>query len=309
MTNKEKYAQLCEREALPLHAQAWWIDAASKGKEWDVIILENNGQIAAAWPYHITRRWRMSAILMPVHTQYSYVYIAPNAPSDTCAKLVNALEETCLKARVGWFQIQGFFPEPLLETLRQHGYTTTPKVTYRIEKIPSSQDLPAFFSENKRRQLRKAKDLQLIDLSISDFYTFQQSCWAAQGKRIDYSTSWAESVLTEVLNHGQGRLLAAQDGNGTLLASVFLAWDYKYAYYLLPSYQPTLKNQGAVAWLTKQALELAQEKGLAFDFEGSMIPSIASSYQQFGGKAVTYQRIEKFYNPFMRIVLWLRQHL
>jgi hypothetical protein len=69
------------------------------------------------------------------------------------------------------------------------------------------------------------------------------------------------------------------------------------------------KKSGAMAWLTAQALEEAHRKGLQFDFEGSMIPSIASSYKQFGGRPVTYHRIEKFLNPFIRVAVRLRQRL
>ena len=93
------------------------------------------------------------------------------------------------------------------------------------------------------------------------------------------------------------------------MAALFLAWDDKYAYYLLPAYNPATKNNGGVAWLTTQALKIAKEKGLSFDFEGSMIPSIASSYRQFGGQAVTYYSIEKFYNPLYKIFIWIHQYL
>ena len=309
MTNRDQYIQLCLQHSMPLHAQAWWLTQTTIGKEWDVCLLKDaEGRIEAAMPYLVIKRLGKRAILMPIHSQYQYVYVSPTASADVYERLAQAWEELCHTQSIGWVQLQGFYPEPMLDALRKQGYTIQERVTYRIEKLPAKEHIADLFSENKRRQLRKAKDLQLRDLSVDEFYAFQQTCWATQGKHIDYPLTWAKAVLTEALQRRQGRLLTAQDPSGDLTASLFLAWDDTYAYYLLPAYRPDARQSG-VAWLTEQALQLAQEKGLAFDFEGSMTPSIASSYRQFGGKPVTYHRIEKFYNPLMRIAIWLRQRL
>lgn len=307
MTNREKYSLLCERESLPLHAQAWWWERASKQHEWDVLFLEDeSGEPLAAMPYQTVRRLGLRAMLMPVHTQYEWVWIRPEAPADIYARLAQALEDLCRAQRIVWVQLQGFLPLPLIEALAARGFCARERVTYRIDTIPSRSELPSLFSENKRRQLRKAKDLRLTDLTPQAFYAFHRTCLAAQGKRIDYREDWADAVLTEAVKRGSGRLLAAQDKEGNNLAALFLAWDDRTAYYLMPTYAPAAKDSGAVAWLTAEALEIARDKGLAFDFEGSMTPSIASSYRQFGGKAVVYHRIEKYYHFLIRCYARLR---
>ena len=310
MTNQEKYFRLCEQQSFPLHAQAWWWKCCTIGKEWDAIIIENaEGQIEAAMPYHIFCRFGIRTMLMPQHSQYLYAYISNNAPKDIYRRLVDNIDNICKKNHVGLLQIQGFFQKQLLEELSKRKFTIRERNTYRIDKIPSLENLPSSFSTNKRRQLRKAVDLQLVDLSVESFYSFERTCWTAQNRQIDYPISWAKAVLSEATKLRQGRLIAAKAKNGALMAALFLAWDDKYAYYLLPAYNPATKNNGGVAWLTTQALKIAKEKGLSFDFEGSMIPSIASSYRQFGGQAVTYYSIEKFYNPLYRIFIWIHQHL
>ena len=54
-------------------------------------------------------------------------------------------------------------------------------------------------------------------------------------------------------------------------------------------------NQGYPA-LICHGIEFAHEKGLSFDFEGSMIPRVARSYRKYGGKPMPYYRIRKVYN-------------
>ena len=54
-----------------------------------------------------------------------------------------------------------------------------------------------------------------------------------------------------------------------------------------------------------EAIRFASEKGLAFDFEGSMIPGVANHYAQFGSTPCYFYEVEKVYNPLFRIVLKL----
>lgn len=306
MTNKEKYIELCERELFPLHAQAWWWEKCTVGKEWDAIILENaDGRIEAAMPYHILKRFCFRVMRMPVHTQYHYVYINPQASNTIYQKLAQAIEEIAHREHLSWVYLQGFYPAAWGEAMRKQGFTIKDRITYHIDEIPTYDELPTLFSVNKRRQLKKAKDMQLVDLSVETFYAFHAHCMHAQKKKIDYPERWAKAVLPEALVRKQGRLIAAQDSNGGLLAAMFLAWDNEYSYFLLPCYDPATKDRGAVAWLTAQALDITRQMGLRFDFEGSMTPSIASSYQQFGGKPVVYNSIEKFYSQPFRMALWL----
>jgi hypothetical protein len=44
-----------------------------------------------------------------------------------------------------------------------------------------------------------------------------------------------------------------------------------------------------------ECIKLAREKGVAFDFEGSMIRGVANHYKQFGSTATQYWSVEKYY--------------
>ena len=309
MTNKEKYILLCEHEKIPLHAQAWWMEAVSHGKRWDSIVVESkeDGHILAAMPYHISHRFGIRRILMPVHTQYSSIYLAPDAPSNIEKLFAEQLDHTCKNERVLWCYLQGFYPTNIRKELHNYGFVVNQRVTYCIHHIHSNEEeLLNIFSQNKRRQLRKAKELRITELSAETFYRFHSNCLKQRGKRIDYSEQWAKNVINEALNRKQGVVLSAYYKNDEIAAAVFLAWDAKTCYYLLPTYNYNYKDSGAMAWLTKEAILLAHNKGLSFDFEGSMTPSIASSYKQFGGMPTHYFSVEKYYIPLPKtIIRWI----
>ena len=79
-------------------------------------------------------------------------------------------------------------------------------------------------------------------------------------------------------------------------------------YYLLPAL--LLNNgseRGAGARLAVECMRLAQAKHIAFDFEGSMTPSIANHYSQFATTATTYYSITKLYNPAFALLLLLNK--
>lgn len=309
MTNREKYIRLCEQRALPLHVQAWWLESSTRKNNWDAIVIEEGERIVAAMPYPMVDRFRLRAILLPVHTQYHGMYIADNAPGDIYERLAEALENVCRKEHICWCLLQGFYPPAFLQALERRGFQIKEKVTYRIDSVPTRAALPAIFSQNKRRQLRKAEGLELDYLDANTFYSFHQECMVKQGKKIDYPYAWAQSVLTRAVQREQGLLLGVRNKERVLVAAMFLAWDEQYAYYLLPTYDPAYKDSGAMAWLTNEALCMTHDKGLRFDFEGSMTPSIASSYQQFGGQKTSYWSIEKTYNPLIKVATMLRRFI
>ena len=80
-------------------------------------------------------------------------------------------------------------------------------------------------------------------------------------------------------------------------------------YYLIPCFDPEYKESGASALLVLEAIKLAREKGVMFDFEGSMISGVAKHYKQFGSKETTYYSVEKYYKWWFRFAMlwnWLR---
>ena len=81
-------------------------------------------------------------------------------------------------------------------------------------------------------------------------------------------------------------------------------------YYLITCYAPAHKDSGAGALLVLEAIKLARQKGVAFDFEGSMIRGVANHYKQFGSTRTLYYSVEKYYKWyfwFANAYNWIRE--
>lgn len=301
------YAELAAQQYVPLFCRAYWLEATAQGKEWDVLAVKgekSSSEIVALLPIHLCRKAWIKMILMPQLTQtFSVVWPTGDVRGQYESSTVELLDKYCHEHHVAYCQMQGFWPEAMRQRFEQLGYSLSTRVTYRIAPGMSREQLVRSYSENKRRQLKRAVGLHLDELSVAAFYAFHSHCLQQQGKRISYTSEFAERLLGTALGHNSCRLLGAKDEEGRLLAAVGLVYDEKVCYYLLPTYDPAYSKTGAMAWLTTEAILWASAQGKIFDFEGSMVPSIARSYREFGGQPETYYLAEKFYSRLF-YVLW-----
>ena len=159
-----------------------------------------------------------------------------------------------------------------------------------------------------KRQLQKALSLHADhQLHIEDFYRFHTQCLQERGKQIAYTREFLLVLDRKTTRLQQRQIIAIRNADNELLAAAFLVWDKHSMYYLIPCYREQYKDSGASALLVLEAIKLAREKGVAFDFEGSMIRGIAQHYKQFGSIATTYYSVERYYRWYFRIaMLWNR---
>ena len=88
MTRKERYIEWAnQQEYMPIYMKPWWLDAVCAGKEWDVLLSEDeNGVILGAMPYLLRKRAWMKYILMPQMTQVGGIWLDPIVTADNWQK-------------------------------------------------------------------------------------------------------------------------------------------------------------------------------------------------------------------------------
>lgn len=308
MTNKDHYYQLCERHDIPLHSQAWWMEATAIGKKWDVLLIHDGEDIIGALPYHLFTKFGQKMIVMPAHTQQVFIWVAEGAKKEIVyEKIVQKIDQLCKKERIRFFYQQGYFEESARMFFLKYKFIIRDRHSYRIDNILTEKELFYSFSSNKQRQIVKAKDMSVQEMSMNNFYTFHQHCLSQRHLKIDYSLTFLQSLSEQAIAHKSGQFMVCKNAHEVPLAAIFLVWDQHICYYLLPTYDYDFKNSGAMAWLTMQAILWARENNLSFDFEGSMNPHIALSYQQFGTYETHYYSIEKWYSNTLHFLFKIYQ--
>lgn len=324
MTNKELYIQWAkQQEELPIFLQPWWIDAVSAGKQWDVLLNfhpSSNPQdrkvedIEAVMPYLYCKRLWMRWIAMPQQTQIGGIWLTRNGGFDKHNKLIDlpSIAEdfaSQLKAlNIHYYYQQFPIGSRMVEPMQALHFKVRERVTYQIEDLHDLNALVNTFSKNKRRQLQKAVSLN-VDYSLTpeQFYNFHRLCMALQKKSISYSREFFLVLQRKSDRKQQSKIIALRNCDGELCAAAFVVWDKQRLYYLIPCYNPLYKESGASALLVLEAIKLAREKGVIFDFEGSMHRGIAEHYKQFGSQKVKYYSVEKYYRPLFWVVLFINK--
>ena len=315
MTNKELYRDFCRTNGeLPLFMQDWWLDAVCAGKQWDVLLnFAPDGTIQAALPYLLRKRAWMTYIVMPQQTQIGGIWLAQNVLSDNDRVATICQDFTQQLASLGLSYYYQHFPinSPAVQHMQALGFKTKERVTYRIEDLSNLDQVINAFSKNKKRQLQKALSLHAdTNMSVEDFYRFHTQCLQEQGKQISYSREFLLVLERKTSRLQQSQILSICNADNEVLAAAFLVWDKHSMYYLIPCYAPAYKDSGASALLVLEAIKLARQKGVSFDFEGSMIRGVANHYKQFGSTRTIYYSVEKYYKWYFWLANaynWIRE--
>jgi hypothetical protein len=313
--NKERYRKLCEEKNLPLFMQAWWFDAVCKpeGKEWNVFLAEEKGEITGAMPYSITKKFGFKFIVTPRGAQYNGIWI--NYPGEMKLhkrysfekQVIDNLIDQLETLKISYYS-QNFHPSfTNWQPFYWRGFKQTTRYTYPITDLSNLETVFNDFSSAKQRHIKKENTDLTVDfsLSVDEFYDFHQQCLQQKKAKIEYSRNLILSVYNESVKRGQGKIITLKDKNNNILSSIFVVWDKNAAYASVYAFNPQSNSDGASTKMFWEAIKFVANKTKAFDFEGSMIEGVAQSYQQFATKQVPYFNISNTYSKLFSILKFL----
>lgn len=298
------YEAFCARCYVPIYSKPWWMDAVC-GSSWDVWLYEEGGHIAAAMPYYLEERECGFYITKAPLTQNNGIVFDHPVGAGVVARA--KFEEKVVRAAMSYVDsldlavYEQQFPTSYANWLPHSwcGCQALPRYTYVIEDTSDLDVVWAGVSSKQRAVVRKGmrNTGEVGSPDPDEFYQLHESVFAKQGLSCPFSFAFWLCLENAVRERNAGRMLCAYDDEGKAASVLFLVWDEQRAYHLLGGGMPGRMSSDTYAALTWRAIELAHEKGLAYDFEGSMIERISKSFREFGGTPELYFRIRKVYSP------------
>lgn len=305
MTQKELYEKFCAKNYVQIYSKAWWLDAVAGAEHWDVWVDNLDGELYAAMPYYRETRGTWNYITKAPFTQTNGVIIA--YPDGQKLPAQQAYAEKVLNRAIDFIEGIGLdvyeqqFPYSFTLWLpffwRQ--FTALVRYTYVIEDTSDMERVAEGYAPNLRKNIRKGeKNIASIESIEPDlFYDEHLKIFEKQGLPCNLSRPLWNSMHDACIAHGCGRILAALDAEKNVLSLMFVIWDERAMYPILGGVMPEYSSLQTYPALTHYAIALAGEKGLAFDFEGSMLRRINHAFREYGAQPKQYFRIRKIFNP------------
>ncbi|SFC14422.1 hypothetical protein SAMN05421780_10372 [Flexibacter flexilis DSM 6793] len=266
-----------------IYAFDWYLDCVTQ-KKWGAFVCEIAQKYVAVLPVALGKKWGISYTYQPFFTQQLGVFGTNEAAQNWL------LSQAPQLLRRKFWLVQYCFNQKN-EVVGKEFTRIEECVTYQIDLNESYETLRAVYNQNRRRDLRKAERLEVresIDIeSVIEIFINEK------GKQIE-DVTWREyamlaSLFRQAHERGQAILLVAQNPKQEVLAGAVFWIDKPYVTLIFSGASAMAKNTGAITKIIDTALQRFANKPHIFDFEGSMIPSLAHFYQTFGGKSSIYR--------------------
>lgn len=279
-----------------LHQPWWWDATAPRG--WEQVEVRVDGKLRARWPFIRYRSLGGVTVLgAPRLTNRAGPWVSPaEGKIATQYARAGALLHELIEQLppFHWFS-QNLHPHlDYWLPLFWNGFQIEARVSYVIEDCSDTESLERGLNEATRRQLRKGRrQLGIEEIDAPRFIDVVGKTFRRQGKAMRVRPELLESVIAATAQRGVGRVVGAVDSTGRLHSAALYVWDQRQMYYLLGGGDPNLRSSGAGTLVLWEGLCDAGQRGLTFDFEGSMLAPIERFFRGFGAFQKNYVTVSK----------------
>lgn len=284
-------------EGAPLFHQPWWLEATAHGS-FDYSVAWRGEEVAAILPYRIKRKFGHTLSKMPESTPYQGPWFRPST-----AKLANRLseEKDLINELVKGLPPFAFFQQsfhPLIQNWQPFhwlGFSQSAHITYWLDDTSDTDRIWAGTRDNIRTDVKKAR--KAVEVTEHDDFglvlELHKKTLARQGNPFLCNEAMLIRIDAAAKAANSRKILAAFDAEGRCHAAAYFLWDRHAVYYYTSGGDPELRSSGAGTLLVWHGILLANQLGLAFDFEGSMQEPIERFFRSFGGRQISVPIVQK----------------
>lgn len=286
---------------LSIYHQPWWLDIATDG-QWGETAIKENGAVIGRMPYPIETRFGLRVSRLPslIRTLGPHVATVPGKPMTTLRRRVEIINQ--LIDDLPAFDLFDHTFDPRVADVlafTHRDYVTGVGYSFRTKPGHAPEAILSDMVDTRRRVIRRA-EAELYVTSISDIGEFCRFYDGNVGETGNFhGTGRMGRLLEAVQEREAGILLGAKTRQGKLAAAVGIVWDETAAHYFLGSRRPDLDcANGAISLLIWEAIKIASERGLTFDFDGATTPGLVRFLSGFGGQLTTRLRVRRMSGRF-----------
>jgi hypothetical protein len=264
-----------------VYAFSWYLDIAGPG--WDALVGDD---YATVFPLVHKSKSGIAYLYQPYFTQQLGVFSTQVLTGEIVTTFLAAIPE---KFR---------FAEIHLNSSNQAdpGMTgLTSRANHELDLIHPYETLNAGYSENTRRNLKKATSHQFTlreNIGPDELIAlFRGNFGKKEGKLKSGDYEILRRLLGTCLKHTHSRVIGIQAPGGTLCAAAFfLEYKDRVIFHLAAS-DSLSRGNGAMFFLIDRYIREQAGSALTLDFEGSNDTNVARFYKGFGAREVSYPMV------------------
>ena len=275
---------------------SWWLRAVGNTQ---VLGCFENGRLVAGIPLYSERRFGLTLWRMPARCPAWGPVLAPldgKAVSKTSkeTELLRVLAKHLSREKIFFHLFHRMSQNSL--PFHWNGFRQSTRFTYVIEDLSNLDRVWEDFTHNIRGEIRKAegRDLQVRPCDVADVFEAEAKTFGRQNRRPSTSQAYLSNLYHVAAKHDSAACFAAVDGDMRIHAANMVVWDRRSTYFFAGGADPELRTSGATSLLVWKLIQFAAERSTAFDFCGSIVPSIERHFRAFGGRLVPCHAVMKF---------------
>ncbi|MBO8130229.1 MAG: hypothetical protein H0Z29_01780 [Candidatus Marinimicrobia bacterium] len=286
------------QENLPIFLKKWWLDVVASNR-WHYIASRKNNLIVI-WPILHEKKFFLKISRMPPFTQYLGPYILKDKNMSISISEEIEIYESLLKK----ISIYNVFKQRLNLGVKNllpfiwQKFNTSVRYTYRIDT--SQKMLGNIFknmSATRRRKIKKGSEVLVAEKGTVNekFLQLIMRTFIRKHENIPDSIDLLTDIYKQSMKNDSGVIINAKKQNSDeIWGTAFFVQDKFALYYLIGAYDDKVDKEGLTSsFLIWEGIKLAKEKGLVFDFEGSVLKGVEYFFRSFGGELNPYYEVSR----------------
>ncbi|HXC05396.1 MAG TPA: hypothetical protein VNZ86_11630 [Bacteroidia bacterium] len=265
-----------------IYAYSWYLDIVSPG--WEGLVEEDYQSVM---PLPCRKKYGIHYLYPPFFTQQLGVFSVNKFTEEKIREFIGAIPK-----RYKYYEIN-------LNTLNKFSSMDViihPNLTHELDLIQSYPEIHNAYSENLRRNLKKAGNSDLVvDKNVSpqlviNLFRHNKGRQYSQISPRDYDT--LEILIQTCLQKGRAQVWGVLSKERRLCAGAFFVESNGKVIFLFSGANQVALTNGAMPYLIDRFIEENAHRNLILDFEGSNDLNLARFYKSFGSKECVYLQVK-----------------
>jgi lipid II:glycine glycyltransferase (peptidoglycan interpeptide bridge formation enzyme) len=265
----------------------WWLDALAPG-QWREVTYCRGDRVAGYLRFVERREGAMTVCEMPPITRFlGPIVTVPSGKTEARVRSAYSVITELLKHLAAHDHVEMTLDNEFtdLAPFLASGYEVKVHPTFLLDCRRPAEDLWAGLRDKTKNVIRRAREhLTVRDVDdVDQFVSFYKS--NLEGAEPYFDLSPLPLAFAAAKARQQCKIVTAIDSSDVVHAQVLFIWDDRYVYYFLSTRDRSVAHLGAVSLLLWTGIELANSRGLYFDFDGGITDDTKYKFKvAFGGE-------------------------